>query len=222
MAQLSQVPKFGNWEDQEDVPYTAYFERAKKVRNGKTTPQILDPSTNNGSSFKNQEESEVKNREFTKSQPEILKDQDSPRTNQKSRISQEEVDLRYSTESSTNPKRVSRQSVGSNHSFGNKVSLSSEGSYGAASSTPGRSRLRQVTRGDETPDDGPVIPKFGDWDDNDPTSGERYTQVFNKVREDKHAGGGGKSPMVTTENADFYGQRNESSKGCGCFPWSRK
>ena len=62
------------------------------------------------------------------------------------------------------------------------------------------------------PDDGPVIPKFGDWDDNDPTAGERYTQVFNKVREDKHAGGGGKSPMVTTENADFYGQRNESSK----------
>nr|GEX31425.1 RPM1-interacting protein 4-like isoform X2 [Tanacetum cinerariifolium] len=221
MAQKSQVPKFGNWEDQEEVPYTAYFERATKDRNAKTTPQFLDPSSNNGPSFKNQEESKVKNREFTKSQLEILKDQDSPRANQKSRISQEEVDLRYSTESSTNPKRVSRQSVGSNHSFGNNVSLSSEGSYGAASSTPGRSRLRQGTRGDETPDDGPVIPKFGDWDDNDPTSGERYTQVFNKVREDKH-GGGGKSPMVTTENADFYGQRNESSKGCGCFPWSRK
>ncbi|GJS50264.1 RPM1-interacting protein 4-like protein isoform X2, partial [Tanacetum coccineum] len=37
------------------------------------------------------------------------------------------------------------------------------------------------------PDDSPVITKFGNSDDNDPTSGERYTQVYNKAW--KKAGG---------------------------------
>ncbi|GJZ83424.1 RPM1-interacting protein 4-like protein isoform X2 [Tanacetum coccineum] len=55
---------------------------------------------------------------------------------------------------------------------------------------------------EERPDDGLVITKFGDSDDNDPTSGERYTQVLNKAWEDKRRG---ISPMVTTKNADFYG-----------------
>ncbi|GJX57321.1 RPM1-interacting protein 4-like protein isoform X2 [Tanacetum coccineum] len=40
----------------------------------------------------------------------------------------------------------------------------------------------------EEPDDGLVIMKFGDSNDNDPTSGERYTQVFNKAWEDKRRG----------------------------------
>ncbi|GKE01570.1 hypothetical protein Tco_1389553, partial [Tanacetum coccineum] len=34
----------------------------------------------------------------------------------------------------------------------------------------GGSRFSQATCGDETPDDGPVITKFGNSDDNDPTS----------------------------------------------------
>lgn len=33
------------------------------------------------------------------------------------------------------------------------------------------------------------------------------------MREDKQSGGG-KSPMITTENTEFYGQRHESSKVC--------
>nr|BAJ33848.1 unnamed protein product [Eutrema halophilum] len=28
----SNVPKFGNWEGEENVPYTAYFDKARKVR----------------------------------------------------------------------------------------------------------------------------------------------------------------------------------------------
>eukprot|EP00257_Ricinus_communis_P025521 XP_025012935.1 RPM1-interacting protein 4 isoform X1 [Ricinus communis] len=30
MAQRSAVPKFGNWETEENVPYTVYFEKARK------------------------------------------------------------------------------------------------------------------------------------------------------------------------------------------------
>ena len=62
-------------------------------------------------------------------------------------------------------------------------------------------------------DDGPAIPKFGDWDDTDPTAGEGYTQLFNKAREERH-NGGSRSPMVTTENNNFYGQNrgNDNTK----------
>ncbi|KAK1435361.1 hypothetical protein QVD17_01122 [Tagetes erecta] len=99
--------------------------------------------------------------------------------------------------------------------------VSSDGSNGAASSTPGRSRLRQVNLGDESPDDSTAVPVFGDWDDNDPASAEGYSHIFNKVREEKH-GGGGKSPRITSENSNFYGQRPDAKKGCGCFPWGKK
>ncbi|KAE8689683.1 hypothetical protein F3Y22_tig00110933pilonHSYRG00290 [Hibiscus syriacus] len=31
------------------------------------------------------------------------------------------------------------------------------------------------------------VPKFGEWDETDPTSGEGFTVIFNKVKEEKHA-----------------------------------
>ncbi|XP_022016582.1 RPM1-interacting protein 4 isoform X1 [Helianthus annuus] len=233
LAQRSQVPKFGDWENQDDVPYTVYFEKAKKGRKSKMTPQISDPSLNNNQSFQAPEEAHISYDESIQSEPEKPKVQDSSRTKHETRVSREEVDLRKSSDSSSQPRRVSRPSAGSVQSFdnspmhprhhargGNKASVSSESSYGAGSSTPGR-RLGPVTRGDENVDDGPAIPKFGDWDDNDPASAEGYTEVFNKARHDKHAGGG-KSPMITSENTNYFGQRKEKPKVFGCFPWGRK
>ncbi|KAI3752613.1 hypothetical protein L2E82_24648 [Cichorium intybus] len=95
-----------------------------------------------------------------------------------------------------------RDSAGSYPMWEKKVS--SEGNHGPPSSTPGRSRLKQVSRGDET---------------KDPASAEGYTHIFNKAREDRH-NGGGKSPMVSTDSVDFYGQNqraNDNSKICGLW-----
>ncbi|KAK9062554.1 hypothetical protein SSX86_019741 [Deinandra increscens subsp. villosa] len=224
MAQHPKVPKFGDWEGQDDVPYTVYFEKAKKNRKSKTNTQIPDPSSKEEPSFEVPEEAQIRYGDSAKSEPEKPKG---------TRMSRGEVDLRKSTEPPSQPKRISRPSAGSVQSFDNspvhppyqtkarnRGSVSSESSYGAGS-TPGRTRVGQVSRGDETADDGPAIPKFGDWDDNNPASAEQYTEVFNKARQDKH-GGGGKSPIITSENANYFGQRNEKSKGCGCFPWGGK
>lgn len=148
---------------------------------------------------------------------------------------------------SDSPKRVTRHSLGSDRSIepsplhpyhqarlGNKSSAvsspsserkgASEGSHGLAPLTPGRSRLRSVTRGDETPDDSPTVPKFGDWDDKDPASAEGFTHIFERVREEKYSGAG-KVPVMATETSYTNGQKrygNDSPKGCGCFPWGRK
>ncbi|CAH9142206.1 unnamed protein product [Cuscuta epithymum] len=101
---------------------------------------------------------------------------------------------------------------------------SSEGGRAIAPSTPSRSRLRPVTKGDDTPDHNLVIPKFGDWDDTDPSSAEQFSQVFDRVRGEKQSEAG-KVPVMPTETPDPNNDKplkNESSKGCSCFPWIGK
>lgn len=169
LFRIQQVPKFGNWENEEDVPYTAYFEKAKKAR--KTKAQFPDPSSNNELPFQAPEEADIKHGDSTKSEPER---RNTSRTEEESRVSQEEVNMKMSSDSLPNPRRTSRQSGGgSDRSFdnspmhshtparsGNKGNtgsspmserkVSSEAIHGPPSSTPGRSKLKQVPRGDET------------------------------------------------------------------------
>ena len=43
-------------------------------------------------------------------------------------------------------------------------------------------------------DKGRPLPKFGEWDVNDPASAEGYTVIFNKARDEKKTGGKPESP----------------------------
>ncbi|KAF3783545.1 RPM1-interacting protein 4 [Nymphaea thermarum] len=47
-------------------------------------------------------------------------------------------------------------------------------------------------------DKGRPLPKFGEWDVNDPASAEGFTVIFNKARDEKKTGGNARpnnSPM---------------------------
>lgn len=57
------------------------------------------------------------------------------------------------------------------------------------------------------PDRGPAVPKFGEWDETDPASAEGYTQVFNRVREEKHSETG-KVPIMPTETSYSNAQKH--------------
>ena len=61
------------------------------------------------------------------------------------------------------------------------------------------------------PETGSAVPKFGDWDEKDPSTGEGFTDIFEKVREEKQSG----ADNVGTSHAytDRYnrGGRYESS-----------
>ncbi|KAK6161721.1 hypothetical protein DH2020_005102 [Rehmannia glutinosa] len=72
----------------------------------------------------------------------------------------------------------------------------------AAPSTPGRSRCFAALR----PDRSAAVPKFGEWDETDPTAAEGYTQIFNRVREEKHSETG-KVPVMPTETSLSNGQK---------------
>ncbi|XP_052189592.1 RPM1-interacting protein 4-like isoform X2 [Diospyros lotus] len=325
MAQRSQVPKFGSWESEENVPYTAYFDNTRKGKDGGRMKQ--NEPQDNATPFQAppfQQEAGLKDQMVTAAvrskhehqrshdddklsivadsdlhpeavgerpafdlshqhyggvrsgsvqvQLEALKGSDVLRPRHELRQSRGEGDLRRLTDSplrhesvgrralvdsphhrhggtsaGETPKRVSRQSAGSDRSIdhsplhphyqakvGAKVGGvsspswerkgSSEGGHGLSPSTPGRSRLRSATRGD-SPDCSPAVPKFGEWDENDPASAQGFTHIFNKVREEKQSGAG-KVPAIATEGSYSNGQkqqRNDNSKSCCCcFPWGRK
>ena len=49
------------------------------------------------------------------------------------------------------------------------------------------------------PDKGAAVPKFGDWDENNPSSADGYTHIFNKVREERQTGATARVPGPATD-----------------------
>lgn len=52
-------------------------------------------------------------------------------------------------------------------------------------------------------DKGRPLPKFGEWDVNDPASAEGFTVIFNKARDEKKTGGKPDSPTRAVSNAHY-------------------
>ncbi|KAA8543504.1 hypothetical protein F0562_021001 [Nyssa sinensis] len=143
LSNVPHVPKFGNWESGEIIPYTVYFDKCGRI------------------------------------------------------------EMRYGGRGS-NSGHPMRQSAGSEHSIersplhphyqakvtgkgGGSPSWEGTQSYESSYGTPGRSQLKPVTRGDESPVKGAAVSKFGEWDENKPASAEGYTHIFNQVRVKRHA-----------------------------------
>ena len=60
---------------------------------------------------------------------------------------------------------------------------------------------------------GRPLPKFGDWDVNDPTSAEGFTVIFNKARDEKKTGGKPDSPSKVDTNTNYGGAEPIKPKG---------
>ncbi|XP_048135828.1 protein NOI4-like [Rhodamnia argentea] len=58
-------------------------------------------------------------------------------------------------------------------------------------------------------EEGRPLPKFGEWDVNDPASAAGFTVIFNKAREEKKAGGPAESVMSQRKHE---GSRTEKDK----------
>ncbi|XP_057736538.1 RPM1-interacting protein 4-like isoform X1 [Arachis stenosperma] len=245
MAQRSHVPKFGNWESGENVPYTAYFDKARKDRTGTKMINPNDPEENSDLSFYNSSSDQL---------PPAIPGTDSEHPSGKGsktsthelQKSKEDSDAKPFVDSparqasqgvgsADNRRRPSRQSTGSEYSIERsplhrqarapgKDSPSWEGknSYDSSHGTPGRSRLRPANRGDETPDKGAAVPKFGEWDVSNPASADGYTHIFNQVREERQ-GGAGVTPGTPNQRPHFIKNQPSNDKAqCCCFWWSSK
>jgi len=67
---------------------------------------------------------------------------------------------------------------------------------------------------------GRPLPKFGEWDVNDPASAEGFTVIFNKARDEKKTGGGG-SGRVNSQRLSSNSRKDDdkSSKVSYQFNW---
>ncbi|KAL0918716.1 hypothetical protein M5K25_010740 [Dendrobium thyrsiflorum] len=102
---------------------------------------------------------------------------------------------------------------------------SSESGHVVVPSTPGRSQLKVSSRPDESSEEGIVVPKFGDWDESNPSSGEAFTDIFNKVQEERQTSAT-KVPMIIDDSfyLNSYHHETASSKPTKfcCFNWGKK
>ncbi|CAI0432096.1 unnamed protein product, partial [Linum tenue] len=57
-------------------------------------------------------------------------------------------------------------------------------------------------------DKGRPLPKFGEWDVNDPSSSEGFTVIFNKARDEKKSGGKSDSPANAKSNTKHRQQQS--------------
>ncbi|RDX76948.1 RPM1-interacting protein 4 [Mucuna pruriens] len=240
MAQRSHVPKFGNWDSGENVPYTAYFDKARKGRTGARIINPNDPEENSDFSLDNPSSDHL-----PPSKPRVVSEdpygkgslhlEDDPKHFADSPARHDNAGNRSGSRgvgAADNRRRHSMQSTGSEYSIERsplhrqarapgKDSPQWEGKN-SYEGTPGRSRLRPVNRGDETPDKGAAVPKFGDWDVNNPASADGFTHIFNKVREEKQ-GGPGQVPGTPNDRPQVTrGHLTDDKVHFCCFGWCKK
>ncbi|CAO2207361.1 unnamed protein product [Urochloa humidicola] len=242
MAQQQQkknahVPKFGNWDNDGNVPYTLYFDIARKGKGaGGRMINPNDPAENPEA--------------FSVAAP-------SPNRSDAGRSSPAPPPPapRHERRPSDAPPPLSpnpyagggspyhrhaggeppRRGGGAGRAGGGGYSVeqspvhpySSEsgGGYGLVANSVERSRAKGGSRGNETPTRGSAVPKFGDWDSN-PASADGYTHIFNKVREEKQTQAGkpgaayGNDP-ARANGAKHHGDDGYVSSKFSCFGWCK-
>lgn len=70
------------------------------------------------------------------------------------------------------------------------------------------------------PDRGAAVPKFGEWDENNPASADGYTHIFNKVREERNSGA--KTPGMASPAPYYANQKPSSNDTAKVYSVSRK
>lgn len=244
----SNVPKFGNWESEDNVPYTVYFDKARKNRGGK----MINPNdpAENPDIFQNADSSPPDQAparppappskpQTRPEEPRVSREEGDFRQFRNSPARSENTGQRTSNESNYVGRGVRsgghrRLSTGSEHSIErsplhphHQAKITGRGSGSPAwdgknsydSSHGTPGRSRlKPVQVDESPDRGAAVPVFGEWDENDPQSAENFTHIFNKVREERNSGAGNASGTPKHPSYGAQNQHSKNQKTC-CFPW---
>ncbi|KAK8958490.1 RPM1-interacting protein 4 [Platanthera guangdongensis] len=183
MQKNGRVPQFGKWDNDGSVPYTRYFEEARKEKNAAKLINPNDP-LQNPEGFRQpepQRRSSHSNGEFEHSvERSPIHSHIHSRASSKGGISSPAGDRRASSEK-----------------------------QGLAPNTPGRTRMKHNDRSDYSGDKSSTVPKFGDWDVMDPASADSYSYIFNQVREEKHSGSAKPSSFSRDSKSD--GQKRKTN-----------
>ncbi|KAK2992222.1 hypothetical protein RJ640_005709 [Escallonia rubra] len=226
MAQKSHVPKFGNW-DSDNVPYTAYFENARKDKASGVRMNPNDPEENPGAFMFMRD---VAGNDGVLQATQVRRQVSSEKSSSAERYQVERHKQGHQRNTSDNQKSVSQISLtsesGSDKSSSDyslmqknhrrirsdrQKSNVETNSFCPSSPGPNPNRLRI---GNNTSDDistrSASVPVFGAWDERDPKSGEGFTVIFEKVKEEKQIAAA-KFPMAPAQSSNYSkDQRKES------------
>ncbi|KAI4340315.1 hypothetical protein MLD38_025165 [Melastoma candidum] len=231
MAQRPHVPQFGKWDSAQNAAYTVYFDQARKGRTGGRVINPNDPEENPDLLPRDAAAPEVR--------------APSPQAPRRERPIQPVRDdaggmNRYNEARGHRvPARGLGGSAGSENSIERspmhpraKAPARVGGGVGVGLESPsweeqkkGRTRGGQTTP-ERTAGTGAAVPRFGEWDVKNPSAGEGYTDIFNKVRAEKERGPSDTPGRDANHNNNGrshqsgYARRpaNDSQK-VGCFSW---
>ncbi|KAL5700076.1 hypothetical protein ACHQM5_025574 [Ranunculus cassubicifolius] len=242
---MPHVPKFGNW-DSDNIPYTTYFEEARNEKDkgakmfNPNDPQenpnafshwtvgleddvvqALQSHPNSGSiehvtkrkeNYQDREETHVRRSPSTESGLNQQSKPKSPTAESASDISSSDRSLLQSTNHRTRSSQKKSPGGGVNSNSFPPPSPPSRVKVGS-----GRSADHQHQQHHRVAS----VPKFGAWDETDPRSGEGFTIIFNKVKQEKQ-NGATRFPTAVPELSVYpNGQKHETSpskaKICCCF-----
>ncbi|KAM0947071.1 putative RPM1-interacting protein 4/NOI4 [Dioscorea sansibarensis] len=275
MQQKAHVPKFGNWEIDDNVPYTQYFDNARigNKYDGKFNPN--DPYEN-PDAFKDSSPVQLRDTIKPKFEDRRMKSRTPPSQGMKYKSELEDPKTKnwqYENKGNNNnhlrptshydskpqkpalsppqrrygdkisddqlqkpnrtyggyefdpaPFRHRRQTRSANKGHGFSPSSweergSGEASYGFAPNTSSVSKMWPVGRGNETNGRTSVVPKFGEWDECDPSSADGYSHVFSRMKEEKQTSSA-KVPVISHDpirTDQLNKDRSPKSTRCGCF-----
>ncbi|KAL5574773.1 hypothetical protein UlMin_016472 [Ulmus minor] len=239
----SHVPKFGDW-DEDNIPYTAFFDNARKAgkkmnpndpqenpeafmaMNRKMTPETTDADSHAQplpprpvAAAQKPQEDQPRSRSHRRNRSGSASIGTASRSHRSitSESGSEKTSSDYSLPQHRNHQRASSDRNKS-HGSDDSVSRSEhEHRRERSSSNNSTDHVEQEHRRIAS------IPKFGGWDVNDPRSGEGYTYIFEKAREDKQSVN--EVPIMPPPPSHYYkdqgkcGRSSSKSKTCCClFP----
>ncbi|KQJ82213.1 RPM1-interacting protein 4 isoform X2 [Brachypodium distachyon] len=226
MAQ-PRIPTFGDWENSEDTPYTQKFEGARKNKKTGIYSNPNDPghqpepprrSPLNPSSYTpdareqgprnpphgRRPETDPHNREP------VPRRHSTPQQEQGGNTSTPRSPYRTAA-GSASPMQPNNTSKPKHRAAGGQTPERRASSDVHGQHTPGRSRMRQGYQGYNAEEE-VAVPPFGAWDEANAASGEKFTGIFNRVRDDKLSPN---SSARQSSNAN-HGQENKVQQTCPC------
>nr|XP_027186642.1 RPM1-interacting protein 4-like [Cicer arietinum] len=190
----SHVPKFGNWEA-DNIPYSACFENARREKAGimmNPTDPMKNPKAFNKVT-KNVNTDEVKYSDTYSDKPssmekgshEVVKNNSRRHLHRRRRGSKGSFTSEFGSEKGDMDHFVVKKVPQSDHKRSVSKGVSSNiGSFSSTSHSrhnkSGSHSFNEHREHRET-----AIPEFGKWDVKDPNSGEGYTVIFSKIKEER-------------------------------------
>ncbi|CAL9762340.1 unnamed protein product [Musa acuminata subsp. burmannicoides] len=201
MQQQAQVPQFGNWETAQDVPHTQCFNHARRRKSGRNATNLIDPNESSEAHAKAISSLDRAAPSTTESIADTTKPKDA------NPLKTNGGNFRRTATPPVRKSPANRAIFGDNQKrFQGRI---------ASEVTPGRIRRNLCDRTNATPDHHYVfVPPFAGWDENDPESGQKYTEVFNKVADQRTPG----TPFKPSQPSSLK-QKSTEPKGCGCLSW---